>query len=80
MPQQQRQRTRPTQGQITDKDARKVACAAVDAGWRWSMTGKNHGRLLSPDGEGIVIVSGSSSDRNAADRLRRELRRAGLDC
>lgn len=69
---------RPTQGQITNKDARRVVCAAIEAGWEWVMTGKGHSRLRSPDGVTTVIVSGSSSDGNAARVLRRELRRGGL--
>jgi hypothetical protein len=77
----QRQRLtarRPQQGQITNKDVRRIANAAVDAGWAFSLTGSSHGRLTSPDGRAVIHFAGSASSQDAAKKLRSHLRRNGL--
>lgn len=60
-------------------ECRKLEKAALEQGWRVEKTKGSHIRFLSPDGKGLVIVSSTPSDNNAAYSVLRYLRKAGLN-
>lgn len=60
-------------------ECQKLELAALEQGWRVEKTKGNHVRFLSPDGKGLVIVSSTPSNRNAARCALKDFRRAGLN-
>ena len=58
---------------------RRAARAARRAGWRVSLTGKNHIELADPVGGRPVRLPLTSSSQRTERRLRAVLRRGGLE-
>ena len=61
------------------KDMRKLAKACTANGWRVEPTRGGHVRLLSPDGEHLIIAEATPSDRRSLSNTKARLRRAGLE-
>jgi hypothetical protein len=61
------------------KDVAELVRRAVEQGWR--VEERRSGRILlfSPDGETIVTLHGTPSDRNWQHAAVRQLRRGGFD-
>lgn len=61
-------------------DYRKVARAALDAGWTISRSGNGHTKLRSPDGQTIMPLPGSGRVANGLYKsIVSQLRKAGVD-
>ena len=56
-------------------DLERLLRAARACGWQVTRTRKSHWRLLHPNG-GIVVASGSPSDRRALRNMQAQMRRA----
>lgn len=56
------------------KDARRIVAYALRNRYKLINAGRNHPRLLSPDGKWIVMSS-SASDTNAGKNIARDIRR-----
>lgn len=70
---------RPRQGQITNKDVRKLVNKAVDQGYIYWLDGSNHPKIRHPeDPMQVVGCAGSASDVNAPRQVARDLRRIGV--
>jgi hypothetical protein len=57
----------------------KMLSRAITMGWRVKRTGGNHIKAMSPDGNSVVVISGTPSDHRAIMNIRAAFRRAGLD-
>lgn len=59
---------------VKHKDCNKIIEGLVREGWRFSITGTNHGRVTHPCGR-FVTFSTSPSDMNAHHQFFRDVRR-----
>lgn len=78
-PQPPRTPRRPRNGEISNKDIRRIINTAINAGWTFTTTPNGHGRLHSPDRTATVRFPGTTSHPQAPRALRGDLRRAGLN-
>jgi hypothetical protein len=59
-----------------NKDIEKLARRAKKQGWEVEVTGGNHLRFISPEGE--VVTSGMSVCQTSIKKVTSQLRKAGL--
>lgn len=59
----------------SDKDINRLVRNLIADGWRFKW-GSKHGKLLTPNGAGFVIISSTPSDHRTLRNLQRDLRRA----
>ena len=64
---------------VKDKTQRQLMRKCADQGWKMTLTGSSHVRMLPPNGGSIIIASLSTGDRRSVLALRCQLRRAGAD-
>jgi len=59
-------------------EVKELLDAAEKQGWRVERTKKGHWRCYAPDGDTIVIVPGTPSDRRSLRNAVAEMRRGGF--
>lgn len=63
---------------MPSKEVKKLLDSVREAGWRVEEN-KGHYKCYSPDGNHIVTLAGTPSDRRWLNNARSQFRRAGLE-
>lgn len=59
-------------------DTEELLREARAQGWRVERTKRGHWQCYAPDGETIVVISGTTGDRRSLKQAIAEMRRAGF--